>query len=296
MPKRPTKWNRASGPAIAAAPRAAADSLGLEMSTKASRNECRAPDGVTLVYSAAGSGAPGLVFVHGGLADRPFWASQLDFFAARHRTIALDLAGHGESGTKRKIWSIPAFGSDIRAVVNAESLSKIVIIGNSLGGPAAVEGALLLPGRVVGVVGVDTFHSISPVITEEEANQRVEMFGRDFAAGVREMTKALFHPDADPTVMADAERRMAKSDPEAALKMFRGLAGYDMGASVRRLAVPLRAVNGDLYPTDLECNRKIKPDFDAVVMPHMGHYPMLERPDVFNALLAEVIRGLIDGK
>ena len=58
------------------------------------------------------------------------------------------------------------------------------------------------------------------------------------------------------------------------------------GAAGRRLTVPLRAINGDLYPTDVAANRKIKPDFDAIVMPHMGHYPMLERPDEFNRLVA----------
>jgi pimeloyl-ACP methyl ester carboxylesterase len=36
----------------------------------------------------------------------------------------------------------------------------------------------------------------------------------------------------------------------------------------------------------------IKPDFDAVIMKHMGHYPMLERPDEFNRLVAETIASL----
>jgi sigma-B regulation protein RsbQ len=40
-------------------------------------------------------------------------------------------------------------------------------------------------------------------------------------------------------------------------------------------------------------NRKLRPDFDAVIMKHMGHYPMLERPDEFNRLVAKVVAGLI---
>jgi pimeloyl-ACP methyl ester carboxylesterase len=75
--------------------------------------------------------------------------------------------------------------------------------------------------------------------------------------------------------------------------MFLGMAGYDQAASVRRLQVPLRAINGDLYPTNIAANRKVKPDFDAVIMTHMGHYPMLERPDEFNRLVAQVVAGLI---
>jgi pimeloyl-ACP methyl ester carboxylesterase len=74
--------------------------------------------------------------------------------------------------------------------------------------------------------------------------------------------------------------------------MFLGMTGYEQGASARRLTVPLRTINGDLYPTDVEANRKVKPDFEALVMTHMGHYPMLERPTEFNRLVAETVAAL----
>lgn len=38
--------------------------------------------------------------------------------------------------------------------------------------------------------------------------------------------------------------------------------------------------------------RRVKADFAAVIMPHMGHYPMLERPDEFNKHLASIIAEL----
>jgi pimeloyl-ACP methyl ester carboxylesterase len=68
--------------------------------------------------------------------------------------------------------------------------------------------------------------------------------------------------------------------------------GYEVAAAARKLAVPLRAINGDLYPTDLAAVRKIKPDFDAVILAHTGHYPMLERPEEFNRSLAEIVARL----
>ena len=263
----------------------------IKMDAGIQRKTCRALDGVQIVYSAAGAGEPALVFIHGGLADRTFWDAQLKAFAGKHRVIALDLPGHGESGANRKKWGLPEFGADVRAVVDAEKVKRVIIFGNSLGGPVAIEAALLLPGRAFGVVGVDTFQDLS-MITEDEAKQRAELFRRDFAGGLREMIKALFYPDADAALVADAELRMARSSPEAAQAMFLSLAGYDTGAPARRLTVPLRAINGDLYPTDLEAVRRIKPDFEAVIMPHMGHYPMLERPDEFNRHVAAIVSEL----
>ena len=75
--------------------------------------------------------------------------------------------------------------------------------------------------------------------------------------------------------------------------MLASLADYDLGSSARKLTVPLRAINGDLYPTDVQAARKVTADFDAVVMTHMGHYPMLERPDEFNRHVADLAAVLI---
>jgi pimeloyl-ACP methyl ester carboxylesterase len=262
------------------------------MTASIERKTCLAPDGVTIVYSATGAGDTALVFIHGGLADRSFFAGQLRAFAGRYRVIALDLAGHGESGANRTKWGIPEFGADVKAVVDAEKLKRVILFGNSLGGPTAIEAALLLGGRVIGVVGIDTFQSLDYRITAEEARQRAEAFRNDYSGSVKQMVRTLFHPDADPALLADVERRMSRSSPEAAYSMFVSLAGYDQAGPARRLTAPLRAINGDLYPTDIQALRKVKADFDAVVMKHMGHYPMLERPDEFNRHVAAVVEEL----
>lgn len=262
------------------------------MSIEVERKVCRAADGVEIVYSVCGTGEPALVFIHGGFADRGFWDGQLQAFGGRHRTIALDLAGHGESGVNRTKWGMPEFGADVRAVVEAERVKRVILIGNSLGGPVAIEAALLLPEKAVGVIGIDTFQDLGGRITPEEAKAQADAFGGDFVAAVKKMARALFYTDADPKIIAWAEARMARTSPQIARPMFLSLAGYDTGEAARRLKIPIRAVNGDLYPTDIEAIRKVKADFDAVVMTHMGHYPMIERPEEFNRALAGVIAGL----
>jgi pimeloyl-ACP methyl ester carboxylesterase len=58
------------------------------------------------------------------------------------------------------------------------------------------------------------------------------------------------------------------------------------------LVVPVRCINGDRFPTDKEAIRRVLPDFDAVVLPHAGHYPMLECPEEFNRQLRQILRDL----
>src|SRR5262245_65892452 len=71
------------------------------------------PDGVPIRYDAAGKGDPALVFVPCGGCNRGFWDGQMAYFAAKHRVVALDLAGHGQSGAGRKDWTMAAFGQDV---------------------------------------------------------------------------------------------------------------------------------------------------------------------------------------
>jgi pimeloyl-ACP methyl ester carboxylesterase len=263
------------------------------------RRTCVASDGVPIVYSAAGSGQTALVFIHGGMADRTFFESQLATFADRYRVIALDLAGHGESGSNRKTWGMAQFGADVKAVADAEKLERVILFGNSLGGPAAIEAALLMPGRVIGVVGIDSFQDIGHPDTPEYARltadatrKRLEAMRSDYTGAMRQMMKLLFHADADPALVAAVERRMLRTSREATLAMLEGVEGYDSSVRARLLSVPLRAINGDLWPTDVQRIRTVRPDFDAVVMPHTGHYPMLERPQEFNRAVGAMAKEL----
>lgn len=137
-------------------------------------------DGVCIVYSVSGTADTTLVFVHGGMSDRSFWDGQHTFFAEQYRVIALDLAGHGESGQNRRVWGIPEFGRDIAAVMDAEYVSRSVLIGNSLGGPAAIEAALFTGTRVLAVIGVDTFHDMGRIMDSNQMLEAAEAWQRDF--------------------------------------------------------------------------------------------------------------------
>ena len=67
----------------------------------------RSADGVLISYQMAGEGPVSVVFVHGWSCDRGYWKEQLDYFARVHRVVALDLAGHGDSGLNRDDWTFP---------------------------------------------------------------------------------------------------------------------------------------------------------------------------------------------
>ncbi len=249
-------------------------------------------DGVEIAYTARGTGPVSLVFVHGALASRAFWKHQLSSLSDRFTCVAVDLAGHGQSGRDRSAWTITAFAEDVRAVVEALRLTRAVIIGNSLGGPVALEAAGMLPGRAIGVIGVDTLHDATQVIPVEYAHQRAEAFRKDFPAACRALVDSLFHPGTQARLRAWAEKCMLAMPQDAVVGMMASMAGYDMAVAFRKARVPIRALNGDLWAINMRANRKVVRNFDAAVMKGAGHYPMLERPGEFNRLLVEMVEGL----
>ncbi len=132
------------------------------------------------------------------------------------------------------------------------------------------------------------------VAREREAflKKRAEAFRADYRGALKTMVKALFHADADPALVRHTEERMLKTPAPVAYSMLSAFVSYDSAASARGLKVPVRAINGDLYPTNVAAVRKVIADFDAIVMPHTGHYPMLEKPEEFNRHIAAVAAEL----
>src|SRR5438874_9374588 len=105
----------------------------------------RSADGVPIHYETRGQGEPALVFVHGWAIDSRYWDAQVPVFARDHRVVTLDLAGHGRSGRDRKDWTVAAFGQDVRAVVEALKLPKVVLIGHSMSGNVILAAARAMP-------------------------------------------------------------------------------------------------------------------------------------------------------
>ena len=260
-----------------------------DVSTKGSATSF---DGVQIVYSVLGDAEPALVFIHGGFADRGYWSGQMEHFSSAHRVVTIDLAGHGESGKDRKDWDIPSFAEDVRAVVNKEKIGKAVLIGNSLGGPVALKAAALLPATVVAVVAVDTLQDIGREVPPDYYRKMAEAYRSNFTGTIKQMVRSLFHPGTNPELLAKAENQMLDSSPEMAVSLMTSFEYLNLAELVMGLDVHIRCINGDLYPTQMEKNRALYPDFDAVILPKTGHYPMLENPALFNRHLETILRDL----
>ena len=242
-----------------------------------------AADGVPIHYSVAGKGEPALVFIHCWTCNRTFWENQVAEFSKTNRVVTIDLPGHGESGKGRKTWSVESFGDDVKTVVTKLGLKRVVLVGSSMGGPIALEAARRMPDRVVASVPVDTLQNVEQKLPQEQLDEVFKQMEADFKNATTSLLNQFFF---SPTTPAAVKERVIhatiSTPPDVAIPMLRAVFSYDPIPALREIKVPIRAINADRMPTNIEVNRKYAPQFDAVIIKGTGHYPMLEDPARFS--------------
>jgi pimeloyl-ACP methyl ester carboxylesterase len=253
-------------------------------------------DGVSIAYEVRGEGVPALVFVHGWCCDRSYWSEQLPHFAKKYKVVAIDLAGHGDSGLNRKEWTMGAFGEDVVAVVNKLNLDQVVLVGHSMGGFVILEAARQLPQLVIGLVGVDTLHDFQKKLTQEQIDDWVTPLHADFVEGTRNFVRTMFTPNSDSTLVEKIVADVSSAPQEVGLGALEGYIDFQNNEIIRVLQevkAPITCINSDMNPTNIETNQHHSPAFKAKIMSGVGHLNMIEDPETFNRLLEETIQEFV---
>jgi pimeloyl-ACP methyl ester carboxylesterase len=252
-----------------------------------------ASDGVPIHYAVAGKGEPALVFIHCWGCNRNFWDNQVAEFSKTNRVVTIDLPGHGESGLERKNWTIESYGEDVKTVVTKLGLKRVVLVGSSMGGPIALEAAKRMPENVVEIIPVDSLQNVEQTLTAEQLDGVMKQMQADYKASVTGLlNQFFFSPNTPEAVKTRVIAEAVSRPPETSIAILRGIFAYKPGPTLKEIKIPIKAINADLNPTNLEINRKYAPQFDAVIIKGTGHYPMLEDPVRFNQMLAEILKSL----
>jgi pimeloyl-ACP methyl ester carboxylesterase len=104
-------------------------------------------DGLSLHYLVEGQG-PAVILVHGlgGFAES--WRHNVAALADRATVYALDLPGYGRSAKPRTHYGLTYFARALHGFVETMGLSRVSLVGHSLGGAVAATYALTHPTRV----------------------------------------------------------------------------------------------------------------------------------------------------
>lgn len=253
-------------------------------------------DGTPISYEVFGNGDATLVFVHGWSCDSRYFREQAKPFSEKYRVVLIDLAGHGHSGAGRPEYTMESFGEDVRAVTDAVGAEKVILIGHSMGGQVIAEAAALMPGRVIGLIGIDTLEDVEYRMTEKELDEWMAPLREDFVKGARKFVADMFSPETDSSLKEWILSDMTAAPSAVAVSAMKTMVSQyitgDAAVVFDKTRIPVVSVNGDKWPINFEGNRRHMFSYDAIVMKNADHFLMMDKPAEFNGNLDKAI-GII---
>jgi|TARA_B110000263_G_scaffold40385_1_gene32106 pimeloyl-ACP methyl ester carboxylesterase len=251
----------------------------------------RSSDGVEIVYYEKGTGNKTLLFIHGYGCNSKYWWAQLQHFSKNYRVISIDIGGHGESGTNRNDYTMANFGGDVVAVMNEENIKQSYLIGHSMGGPVALEAAVVLQDRVTAIIGVDTFHNIAKGPASPFVKLMVNtMFRFRQSSSTNDAVTKQFREDANLDLKNWVSQKAETTDPRASRGSLSSIIAMDYPTQLKKINVPIITLNSRFWmDTEVEEGHKEYSKYEVSFIDEVGHYVMMEKPTYFNKWLDGVL-------
>lgn len=251
-----------------------------------------------------------ILLLHGIAGSSETWRALMGPLARRHRVIAPDLLGHGNSTKPRSDYSLGAFAVLLRDFLDELGITRLTLVGHSLGGGIAMQFLYQHPSyaqRLVliasGGLGPDVgwllrlaslpgAEFVLPVI----APRQILPAGGQVFAWLR---KAGFESARGEEML---RHYGSLSDPETRQSFLRTLRSVvdHRGQSVSALSrlttrtdLPALVIWGErdaIIPVKHAYDAlEVRPDARLVVLPDVGHFPHAERPVEVAALIGDFV-------
>jgi len=252
-----------------------------------------------LRYVDIGHGRP-VLLVHGTGGSWEVWRANIADLARRHRVIAVDLPGFGNSETIEPTSDMAIYAEFLAGLLQQLNCGPATVVGHSLGGIVCLHLALDHPARVQSLILVDS--GGAPI---SDLRKRVVVRGlrlAQFLMGSRLAMNAIMavpkiralafgfvvkSPNlVDQTLLEGAFLTMSAPGVSAAIS-----AGVrdTVGDRLHEVQIPTLLIWGDsdrILPIRLAHQMAdAMPDATLVTIPDSGHCPNIEHSARFNALV-----------
>jgi pimeloyl-ACP methyl ester carboxylesterase len=242
-------------------------------------------DGVEIAFEDTGHGEPALVLVHGAFGSRSHYAPLVANLSERHRVIALDLRGHGESGVPRDGFRMADFAQDVLAVCREARVERAVLCGHSMAGAVALTAAALDPGLAAGVVLLDTVLFPDPLQRQARETLVTALEGPHWLEALRGFIGArMFTPFDPPELCPRIMEELAAVPPHLPAPLMRDFFSRDFSDELSAGRYPLLFIYATV-PADLGRLRELRPDVLIGSVVGSGHYIALVVPEQVSAML-----------
>jgi len=256
-------------------------------------------NGASLYYDVAGNGEP-LVLVHAGIADRRMWDGQVEAFAERYRVVRYDMRGYGRS--EAPVGAPFSHHDDLRGLLDFLGIERAILVGCSNGAKTVIDFALAHPERV------RVLALVCPTVSgfesdEEPPEEWDELVAADDLERVSELEVRFWvdgpylRPDDVDPALRDLVREMnliaLRNEPDLGEERPAEPLAVSRLAEIR---APTLVVAGDLDRPEVGTRAELLagsiPRAQKAVINGTAHVPSMEKPEEFNRVVLEFLRGL----
>ncbi len=235
------------------------------------------------------AGLPLLVMIHGAGGSSRIWTKQTKGLSGAVNPFALDLPGHGKTGTGA-MSDMGDYASWLKEVLVRAFEAPVILMGHSMGGAIVQEAALLYPELLIGIILVATGPRL------QVAPSFLEGFSSRFEKTVDLVMEYAFASGTDPSIVEEGARAMKEAGPGVVSDDFSACNRFDRRKDVQNIELPCLIICGQedkLTPVKLSrgLNESIRNSRFQVV-PSAGHFVMLEKPEMFNGHVRNFIESI----
>ncbi|MDH6169993.1 3-oxoadipate enol-lactonase [Variovorax boronicumulans] len=243
-------------------------------------------------------GVPPLVFLHAVGLDLTWWGEQIETFSQNFDVIAFDMPGHGLSGKATGAPSFDLLADALHAVLAHAGVGAAHLVGISVGGMIAQRFALRHPGLVRSLTLVATLCTFADPV-REALRERARVARTQGMETIAKLSNARWFPPAfrerRPDVLDRATASLLSQDPEFHASMWDMISALDFESEISAITCPTLVVVGAEDPNaPLAAGQRIAALIGGAALQKMealGHFPPIESPRAFNALLHRFLNG-----
>ncbi len=243
-------------------------------------------DGLEVHYKSVGRGPSTLVLVHGWTCDMTFWRAQVPAFAQKARLVLVDLPGSGKSDKPDVAYTMDLFARALDAVLRDAKVDRAVLVGHSNGTPAVRQFYRLFPAKTAALVAVDG--NLRPYGEPAGYEKFAARFsGPDYKEVAGQFIDGMMGPGATPELRDRIKSVMLSAPQHVMVSSIASLSDPRVWTE-DKIAVPLLVVlaqSPSWTPGYEAFVRRLAPDVDYQVHDGVGHFLMMEKPEMFNAAL-----------
>ncbi len=254
-------------------------------------------DGERIYFESWGEGLETLVLAHGMGGNHAVWYQQVPALSRLYRVVTWDQRGFGKSSRDNcPIGPVPAV-VDLARLLDNLGIDKAHIVGQSMGGWAALGFAIEHPGRTTSLVLADT----TAGIFNDRIRGTLADYGKVIASAPTPDEWPLgFHPAVGTQLLVEDLARSflygqlgSLTDPPSPLEIVEVLLSTDHTGRIAEVTAPTLFVVGEydpIFPPGLiEAASAFIAGSRVVVVPDTGHSPYFERSDQWNDIVTRFL-------